>query len=234
MNSAPATVIEPDKPAFADGKRRLIDAALRLAARGAGLSALGLRELAREAGLNHNTFYRHFAAMEHLGQAAAEEIALQLLAGMKSVRDGAARHADATVGTVDYFMDYVAANPDVFIVGARELHSAQSPMRAVLRKTLEKIAGESVEEIAGEHWAPINDRAQLFQVTLNITHYMLCRALDILDAPGQRAAIRTELINYVQRQFMGAMALEDAARAAASQHPQSRSESARRRATSVR
>ncbi len=208
MSPALAVIIEPDKPAFADGKRRLIDAALRLAARGTGLSALGLRELAREAGLNHNTFYRHFSGVEHLGQAAAEEIALQLLAGMKSVRDGAARHADATLGTVDYFIATVVANPDVFIVGARELHSAASPMRSVLRKTLEKIASESVEEIAGAHWAPIKDRALLFQVTLNITHYMLCRALDILDAPGERAVIRTELIAYVRRQFMGAMALE--------------------------
>lgn len=208
MTSALAALIEPEKPAFADGKRRLIDAALRLAARGNGLSALGLRELAREAGLNHNTFYRHFEAMEQLGQAAAEEIALQLLAGMKSVRDGAARHADTTLGTVDYFMATVVANPDVFVVGARELHSAASPMRVVLRKTLEKIAAESVEEIYAAQLAPIKDRAQLFQVTLNITHYMLCRALDILDAPQQHEAIRLELIAYVRRQFMGAIALE--------------------------
>lgn len=212
MSPAPALLVEPDKPAFADGKRRLIDAALRLAARGTGLSALGLRELAREAGLNHNTFYRHFEDMADLGRATAEEIALQLLAGMKAVRDGAARHADATLGTVDYFMDYVVANPDVFVVGARELHSAASPMRAVLRQTLEKIAAESVEEIAAERWAPINDRAQLFQVTLNITHHMLCRALDMLDAPAARATIRVELIAYVRRQFMGAMALEQSAR----------------------
>lgn len=208
MNSVAAAAIEPEKPAFADGKRRLIEAALRLAARGTGLSALGLRELAREAGLNHNTFYRHFGDMGDLGCATAEEIAMQLLAGMKSVRDGAARHADATLGTVDYFMDYVVAHPDVFIVGARELHSAASPMRAVLRKTLEKIAAESVDEISAAHLAPLSDRTQLFQVTLNITHYMLCRALDILDAPQQRESIRLELIAYVRRQFMGAIALE--------------------------
>lgn len=208
MTSVRAALIEPEKPTFADGKRRLIDAALRLAARGAGLSALGLRELAREAGLNHNTFYRHFASMEDLGQAAAEEIAQQLMAGMKSVRDGAARHADATLGTVDYFLNYVVANPDVFIVGARELHSAASPMRSVLRKTLEKIASESVEEIAGRELAPVSDRAQLFQVTLDITHHMLCRALDVLDAPAGRASIRRELIAYVRRQFLGAIALE--------------------------
>ena len=42
------------------GKLKLIQAALRLITQSRSLTSLGLRELAREAGLNPNTFYRHF------------------------------------------------------------------------------------------------------------------------------------------------------------------------------
>lgn len=210
MSTSNTALLERDKPAHAEGKRRLIAAALSLAARGTGLSALGLRELAREADLNHNTFYRHFIDLEDLGRAAAGEIATQLMAGMKEVRLGAARHADATVGAVDYFLDSVIANPDVFIVGARELHTAASPMRSVLRETLAAIANESVDQITTLKLAPIKDRAGLFRVALDITHYMLCRALDLLDAPRQRATIRAEMIGYVRRQFVGAISIQQA------------------------
>ena len=45
-----------DKASAAPGKRLLMDAALRLTSTSRSLSSLGLRELAREAGLNPNTF----------------------------------------------------------------------------------------------------------------------------------------------------------------------------------
>ena len=48
------------------GRERLIQAALRLASRTRSLTHLGIRELAREADLNPNTFYRHFGTIEDL------------------------------------------------------------------------------------------------------------------------------------------------------------------------
>jgi len=54
---------------MATGKRQLMDAALRMLARQQHAETLSLRELAREAGLNHNTFYRHF---DSLGQLQTE------------------------------------------------------------------------------------------------------------------------------------------------------------------
>ena len=126
---------------MADGKRRLIDAALRLAAQGSSLSSLGLRELGREAGLNHNTFYRHFSTPAELGAAAAHEVARDVMAAMKDIRRNAARHADATVGAAEYFFDFVLQHPQLFIVSVRELHSAstwaatQPPTVTVLRNS---------------------------------------------------------------------------------------------------
>lgn len=71
---------------IADGKRRLIDAALRLAAARRSFAALGLRELAREAGLNPNTFYRHFRDMEDLAITALAEVSDELRPMLRAVR----------------------------------------------------------------------------------------------------------------------------------------------------
>src|SRR5438309_1481368 len=130
-----------------DGKRKLVAAALRLAARGTPLSSLGLRELAREAGLNHNTFYRHFDDLDDLSVVAAEEVAGRLMAGMKEVRRKAVKHADANRGAAEYFLDYVKKNPDPFIVGMREANTVSTPMRRAIQQVLEQISIESVEQI---------------------------------------------------------------------------------------
>src|SRR5471030_2495296 len=60
------------------GKRKLIEAALRLTAEGRSFASLGLRELAREAGLNPNTFYRHFDALDELAREAVEWVSRRL------------------------------------------------------------------------------------------------------------------------------------------------------------
>ena len=52
------------KSVAAHGKTLLMEAALALVVRTRSLQALGIREIGREAGLNPNTFYRHFKNME--------------------------------------------------------------------------------------------------------------------------------------------------------------------------
>ncbi len=189
------------------GKQKLIDAALRLAARdGMSLSSVGLREMAREAGLNHNTFYRHFQRPEELLQAAADEVAAQIMAGMKEVRRRAARHADATVGAVEYFLDFVQANPQIFVVFARELNCIASPIRAVLLGVLNGIADESVEQINARNLVPLKDPELLFQVSLDITNYLFARSLDLIDRPKERKQLAAQLVAHIRRQFLGAIA----------------------------
>jgi AcrR family transcriptional regulator len=196
------------------GKQKLIDAGLRLAARdGMALSSLGLRELAREAGLNHNTFYRHFESAAQFSRAVAEGVATQIMAGMKEARRRSARRADATEAAVDYFLDFVASNPDVFVVGLRELHCANSAMRPVLQQLLAAMANESVEQIVTQQLVPVDDRALLFAVAHDITHYMFRCALDALEKPKARKALARDMVAHIRRQFFGAIAQQGQAAA---------------------
>lgn len=189
---------------MADGKRRLIEAAMRLAARdGTAFSSLGLRELAREAKLNHNTFYRHFEDLGELGQAAAAAVATQVMAGMKQVRRNAARHADATVGAADYMLDFARDNPELIVVGLREMHSSGSPMRKALQQVFDHIALESVEQIVSMNLAPGMDRDSLLKATWSIAYHMFSRSLDYLERPRERRAIRDEIVEFARAQFFG-------------------------------
>lgn len=187
------------------GKRRLLEAALRIAARdGVSLSALGLRELAREAELNANTFYRHFDAIDDLARELTGQLATQFMQAMAEVRRKAARHADATEGAVRYFFDFVRDNSDVFVVGVRELHSANTPMRAVLQDMIERIAAESVEQILELDLAPGVAREALLEATRAITYQMFYRGLDYLERPRSRTVIAEQLVWTIRALFLGA------------------------------
>lgn len=83
----------------AGGKRKLIDAALRLAAARRSFAGLGLRELAREAGLNPNTFYRHFRDMEDLALTAVAEVGNELRPMLRAVRWAVAQDNPGEVAT---------------------------------------------------------------------------------------------------------------------------------------
>jgi TetR/AcrR family transcriptional regulator, fatty acid biosynthesis regulator len=201
----------PERDAFPAGKRKLIDAALRICARdGIMLSSLGLREIAREAGLNHNTFYRHFGSLEDLAEAAATEIAAKLMAGMKQVRERAERHADATRGAVEYFFDFVLESPEAFVVGLRELHGGAPRMRAIFQRVIEGIAVESVDQITTMNLVPGLRAEALLPATTSITHAMFYRALDVVDHPRRRGVVTKELIDFIRVQFVGALALQNA------------------------
>jgi AcrR family transcriptional regulator len=190
------------------GKQRLIDAALRLGAReGITLNSIGLRELAREAELNHNTFYRHFSDIEELAQAAAQQAAQELMAGMKLVRQQSKRHADATLGAVKYFLDYVQRKPEAFILGLRELHGGAPSMRRLFRKLIDDIAQESVEQITTMNLAPGLGKDALLLATSSITYYMLYRSIEYIELPNDRKRIATELENFIRMQFLGAAAM---------------------------
>lgn len=191
-----------------DGKQKLILAALRIAARdGVTLQSLKLRELAREADLNHNTFYRHFDNLEALAEATIETIAHQMVVGMKQIRTKARNHADATIGVVEYFLDLVLQIPDAFVVGVRELHSATSFIRPLLNRVLDDIAHESVTQITDLKLVPLSNPDALLRVARDITDYMFSKSIDLIKTPSRREELTKEMVHFVRRQFVGEIAL---------------------------
>ncbi|PAU53812.1 TetR family transcriptional regulator [Pseudomonas indica] len=209
----------------AQGKRLLMDAALRLMAHSRSLSSLGLRELAREAGLNPNTFYRHFQSVDELGMALIRHIADQLRQPLRDLRrEAAQRAAEGGEGgprllgvdlgrgrlvcheTVALFFRFVEENPEAFIVGMRELHGASPLLRAELREVMEGFAQDMAEDIQNLQLVAL-DGEGVKRLSSLISRHLFQMSLDYLEQVDQRPRICAEAEEMIVTLFAGASVL---------------------------
>ncbi|CAM3121239.1 TetR family transcriptional regulator [Ectopseudomonas mendocina] len=217
-----------DKGSEAPGKRLLMDAALRLTSTSRSLSSLGLRELAREAGLNPNTFYRHFRDVDDLGLTVIGEITRLLRQPLRDLRREAAQRAVRDDGptvpkllgidlgrgrrvcheTVQLFFDFVAEHPEAFIIGVRELHGASPVLREALRQVMDDFAEDMAEDIIEFKLLPgIVSAAAVHQVSGIISRSLFEQSLDYIGQPQRRDAIRALAEEQIVMLFTGASVL---------------------------
>ncbi|RDV24029.1 HTH-type transcriptional repressor FabR [Alteromonas aestuariivivens] len=116
-------------------RQNIINAAFGLLDENRSLSAISLREVAREAGIAPTSFYRHFKDMDELGLTLVDEAGLTLRQLMRQAR----RRIDSGGGvidtSVDTFMEFIAANSNVFRLLLREHTGTSAAYRmAVLRE----------------------------------------------------------------------------------------------------
>ena len=67
-------------------RRAIIDAAISELSEDKSFASLSLREVARQAGIAPNSFYRHFKDMEELGLTLVDESGLTLRQLMRKAR----------------------------------------------------------------------------------------------------------------------------------------------------
>jgi AcrR family transcriptional regulator len=199
---------------FAPGKQRLIEAALRLSAEKRSFAALGIRELARAAGLNPNTFYRHFDTLEDLGLAAVGLIDAQLRPMLRHERWLAARDQSASVAhraSVAFFA-FALEHAEAFVVGIAMYHGASPRLREGVRATLRGVALEMADDVVRLQLVAPLARATLDEICWHIVQQFFHMALDYIEQPGQRSAILASAERFVLWIFAGAaVASPDAA-----------------------
>jgi AcrR family transcriptional regulator len=210
------------------GKRALMAAALRLAMLRRSLSLLGIRELAREAGLNPNTFYRHFKGMDDLGLAIIRDVVEPLRNSLREMRIAAAIAGDNTPAlesldaygvelaralpvtrqTVRLFFDFVAEHPQAFIVGMRELNGPSEVLRAALQQVMEDFAADMAEDIVRLNLLPTLDRAVVLKLSRMIIRQMFQASLEFLEHGCDRAACCSQAEAHIIMLFVGAASLK--------------------------
>jgi AcrR family transcriptional regulator len=217
----PAATAEPaavEVPAGGDsgGRRRLIEAAVRLGARARGITGLGVRELGREAGLNPNTFYRHFESLDDLGLAIVQDFATPLLRSLRAARRqaadgglaGPARALAAAARSVHHFFDYVEGNQDVFLVAVRELHGASAVLRRRLAEILAEFANQMADDVRELELVPelggAAHQALVRELCEVIIQQLFVWSLDYVEERAERRMLRERAINLIHIVFMGA------------------------------
>lgn len=187
------------------GKLKLVQAALRLITQSRSLTSLGLRELAREAGLNPNTFYRHFQNLDEFGLQVLGYIAEEMKAGVRELRRMAESSDQASHDTVAFVYRYFLNNPAATTVAVRELHGPSPTLRRALEAQLDASAKEMAEDIIERQLVSGLDEATIHEISHMTIRYILFRAMDYLEKTDQRERIQLETERFINRQFRGAL-----------------------------
>ena len=198
-----------ENPAPIGGRQRLIEAALRIGASKRSLQALGLRELAREAGLNPNTFYRHFSSLEQLNQAIIDELGRDIRTNLRGIRRTVQSPvAEATPRTIEYVFDYALRHPEAFIVAVRELHGAIPALREALQRMINDVAEETVEDVLFLNIVPHLEVETLREVSRVVVQYVFHQTLDYIEQPARRGEIMRQTVRIIDMLYVGALTMQ--------------------------
>jgi AcrR family transcriptional regulator len=191
------------------GRQRLMAAALRIGASKRSLQMLGLRELAREAGLNPNTFYRHFSSLEQLSQTIIDELGRDIRTNLRGIRRTVQSPlAEATPRTIEYVFDYALRNPDAFIVAVRELHGAMPALREALQRMIRDVAEEMVEDVQFLNIAPGLQVDTLREISQVVVQQVFHQTLDYIEQPSRRSQIMRQTVRFIDMLFAGALLMQ--------------------------
>lgn len=193
-------------PRMAQGKRLLMEAAARLAARQSGAQTLPLRELAREAGLNHNTFYRHFASQEELIHAVVDDFGRHLREGLAKARLEATSLDTLSHTVVGWTLDFALAHQDVFVVAMRERFGPPGPTREAVQAMLAILQNDMLSELQARGALPALPEALLRPLLGIIIDHTFKLCLEHIEAPQYRDRRLQDAQALFETLMMGALA----------------------------
>lgn len=123
-------------------RRAIIEAAFSLLDEQRNWSSISLREVARAAGIAPTSFYRHFKDLDELGLTLVDEAGLALRQLMRQARLRIASGGGVIHTSVDTFMEFIAANSNVFRLLLREHSSTSNAFRAAVLREIQHFTQE--------------------------------------------------------------------------------------------
>lgn len=192
------------------GKRKLIEAALRLTAGGRAFASLGLRELAREAGLNPNTFYRHFDTLDDLAREAVESVSRRLRPMLRRERWLAAHDEPYSVprrACVAFFA-FALENREAFLSALAEYHGTSRALREAVRANLHEVSAEMADDVVQLELMPTLSRETVDEVCTQTVLQLFHLSAEYIDAnEARRDALVAYAERFIVRLFAGSVLL---------------------------
>ena len=192
---------------MATGKKLLMEAATRLAAR-QGASSLVLREIAREAGLNHNTFYRHFTDLDAMMQAILAAFGEQLRQGLNDVRATLRPGEVPTQKVIGWLFDFARRHRDVFIVAMRERFGPPGPIRDSVHTLLDQLTQDTQRDLTMLGFLPEVDPAYMRRLLEVSVNEVFRHCIEYLEAPHRRKQLLAATQELLETLMAGAVALD--------------------------
>jgi len=192
---------------MANGKKLMMEAATRLAAR-QGVTSLVLREVAREAGLNHNTFYRHFADLETMMEAIVKAFGDQLREGLSDVRATLRPGEVPTQKVIGWLFDFAREHRDVFIVAMRERFGPPGPVRDSVHRVIEQLTKDTQRDLTMIGFLPDIDPSYMRRLLDVSVNEVFRHCIEYLEEPGRRDELLATTQELLETMLTGAVARE--------------------------
>jgi AcrR family transcriptional regulator len=218
----------PPAPLTREARKRrtreaLMEAALRLMSEGRSFTGIGLREVAREAGVVPTAFYRHFRDMDELGLALVEEGGTTLRRLLREARRDGLPVSDVIRNSVRIYKSYLDEHPREFLFVASERSGGSPVIRAAVRREVEHFTNEMAQDLRDLRYLPHLSMETLQMICGLVVQLMLGAVGDILDLPPRQPRLEDRLLDKFVRQlrliFLGAAAWREEPRGGGSSAP---------------
>ncbi len=181
-------------------RNNLLQAALSLMTEGRSFTSLALREIAREAGVVPNAFYRHFRNTDELGLALVEEMGITLRRLLREARKVEVAPQEMLRQSVRVYQDYVKLNRLQFIFISSERSGGSRLLRLAIRNDVTHFTNEMAQDLRLLGMYKNLPTSSLQMVCGLIVMTMLAAATDILDLPPNQPLLEAEMSeNFVQQ-----------------------------------
>ncbi|MDI1348773.1 HTH-type transcriptional repressor FabR [Aquabacterium sp.] len=214
MSSIPSPVQVPApgrKPVIT--REDIVAAALKLVGPQRSVSSLSLREVAREAGIAPNSFYRHFHDMDELAVALIELAGRSLRDIIGSARSRARTDASVVRSSIEVFVAQLRSDDRLLHILLREGNVGSDAFKQAVERQLTFFEEELTLDLVRLARA---ERTGLYEPALTaraITRLVFAIAATAMDQPAdQQAQLTDQLIQMVRMIVAGTQTLAAQAR----------------------
>jgi len=179
----------------------LLDAALRLL-EDKSFGSLGLREVAREAGVVPTAFYRHFDSMEELGLALIDDSFRTLRRMIRDARAQGVAFEHVIHDSVEILVRHVHQHRLHFRFVARERSSGMPVLRQAIRAEIRLFSSELATDLARFPFLDTWSTEDLGVLATLIVNTMVSTAEEIVEAPSGRPEVEQEVIHRAEKQLL--------------------------------
>jgi AcrR family transcriptional regulator len=186
----------------------LVEAALTLVGPHRSISTLSLREVAREAGIAPNSFYRQFRDMDELAVALIERAGSSLRTIIGQARQRAPHESSVVRASVETFMAQLRSDDKLLHILLREGTVGSPAFKAAVDRQLSFFEEELEQDLVRLAESTSSPLHQPRTTVRAVTRLVFAMAASIMDLPRERdAQVTEELITMVRMILQGAQVL---------------------------
>ena len=179
----------------------LLQAALDLMGEGRSFTSLGIREIAREAGMVPNAFYRHFRNTDELGLALVEEVGITLRRLLREARQVDVAQGEMLQRSVQVYHQYVKHNRLQFLFISSERSGGSRILRLAIRSEVTHFTHEMAQDFRRIGAYPDIPTATLQMICGLVVTTMLAATPEMLDLPAGQPLLEAEMTENFVRQL---------------------------------